>query len=65
MRRPSLAMAAKAFTIWIPVTEISWPIDMVASDSPDQRAGGRSWPRLSPGRSMRLGLPKPKLVMYW
>ena len=64
MRRPSLAMAAKALTIWSAVTEISCPIDMVASDSPDHFDGGRSWPRLSPPSPTPAGAPKPNAAMY-
>ena len=64
MSRPPLATAEKAATICIAVTEISCPIDMVASERPDHWPGGRSWPRLSPGRPRLVGAPKPKPVMY-
>ena len=64
MSRPPLATAENAATIWSAVTEISWPIDMVASERPDHCAGARSWPRLSPGSPTPVGAPKPNPVMY-
>ncbi len=62
--RPPLATAAKAATICTAVTEISCPIDMVASERPDHWLGGRSRPRLSPGSPRLVGAPNPKAVMY-
>ena len=61
--RPPLAMAPKAASIWTPVTDTSCPMEMLARDRPDQRAGGRSCPRLSPGRPTPVRLPKPNPVM--
>jgi hypothetical protein len=63
-RRPPLATAENAETIWSAVTEISWPIDMVASESPDHCFGARSCPRLSPVRPTPVGTPKPNPEMY-
>ncbi len=63
MSRPPWATAPKADTICSAVTEISCPMDMVASERPDQRSGARSWPRLSPGSPSPVGVPKPKPVM--
>ena len=63
MSRPPLATAEKAAIICTAVTEISWPMDMVASERPDHCAGARSWPRLSPGRPRLVEAPKPKPVM--
>ncbi len=62
--RPPLASAPNAASICIPVTDTSWPIEMVARDSPDHRSGGRSWPRLSPGRPTPVRFPKPNAVMW-
>ena len=63
MRVPPLATAPKAATICSAVTETSWPIDMVGSDSADHRCGSRSWPRLSPASPTPVSAPKPKAVM--
>ena len=63
MRVPPLAMAPKAATICSAVTDTSCPIDIVGSDSADQRGRSRSWPRLSPARPTPVGAPKPKAVM--
>ena len=61
---PPFATAPNAAASWSAVTEISCPIDIVGSDSADQRPGSRSSPRLSPANPTPVGAPKPKPVMY-
>src|SRR5699024_25981 len=58
---PLLAMAPTARNIWIAVTEMPWPKEMVAClASLQSLAGGRS-PADSPGRSIPVLSPKPNL----
>ena len=42
--------------------ETSWPIEIDALESADQRGSGRKIPGFSPGRSTPVGLPTPKAL---
>jgi hypothetical protein len=64
MRRPPFAIAPNAARSWTPVTETSCPIEIAASERPDQRLGFRSCPRLSPGSPIPVSPPKPNSVMW-
>jgi len=59
---PPFAIAAVARAICSGVTAISCPIDITAFVSFDHFFGERRIPFPSPGRSMPLFEPKPKLV---
>ncbi len=60
MYTPPLAIAPKAATIWIEVTDISWPMEREYRESPDQSTTPRSSPGDSPGISTPVSLPNPK-----
>jgi len=63
MSSPPLAMADRAETSWMAVTETPWPKATVEVSTCVQFCQGRSRPAISPGSSMFVFWPKPKFLM--
>ncbi len=57
---PPFAIAPYAAAICRPVTPMPWPMGRLPIVEPDQCSGGTTMPGDSPGKSMPVGLPKPK-----
>ena len=64
-RTPPLAIAEYATAICIGVTAMPWPIGRLPIEAPEYLASGSTMPLSSPGRSVPVGLPKPKRRTHW
>ena len=61
---PSLAKVEMSPASWIGEMPISWPIEIAAIETFDQRLTGLVMPRVSPGSSIPVCCPNPKARMY-
>ncbi len=64
MRTPSLAIVEIRETSCSAEMPISWPMEIAAIETFDQRSTGLVMPRVSPGSSIPVCWPNPKARMY-